>query len=103
MNTTVTPGLTANALAHIFHRPPERAAHGVPALAGQTRLRPGSLNAFLGLLAAAFLTAHSHAAETAAPSRPNILYCLADDWSWPHAGVYGDKVIQTPNFNRVAR
>jgi len=103
MNTTVTPGLTANALARIFHRPPERAAHGVPALAGQTRLRPGPLNAFLGLLAAAFLAVHSHAAETAAPSRPNILYCLADDWSWPHAGVYGDKVIQTPNFDRVAR
>jgi N-sulfoglucosamine sulfohydrolase len=36
-------------------------------------------------------------------SRPNILYCLADDWSYPHAGVYGDKVIRTPNFDRVAR
>ena len=23
----------------------------------------------------------------AAQTRPNILYCLADDWSWPHAGV----------------
>ncbi|MDB6057593.1 MAG: betC 6 [Verrucomicrobiales bacterium] len=41
-------------------------------------------------------------AEQAAP-RPNILYCLADDWSYPHAGVYGDKVIHTPNFDRVAR
>src|SRR5437667_5846258 len=36
-------------------------------------------------------------------TRPNILYCLADDWSWPHAGIYGDKVIKTPNFDRVAR
>ena len=35
--------------------------------------------------------------------RPNILYCLADDWSWPHAGVYGDATIKTPNFDRVAR
>jgi N-sulfoglucosamine sulfohydrolase len=39
----------------------------------------------------------------AADTRPNILYCLADDWSWPHAGVYGDRVIRTPTFDRVAR
>ncbi|HSU53774.1 MAG TPA: sulfatase [Candidatus Dormibacteraeota bacterium] len=39
----------------------------------------------------------------AATDRPNILYCLADDWSWPHAGVYGDKTIRTPTFDRVAR
>ncbi len=37
-----------------------------------------------------------------AAERPNILYCLADDWSYPHAGVYGDKVIHTPNFDRIA-
>src|SRR5262245_8640260 len=36
-------------------------------------------------------------------SRPNILYLLADDWAWPHAGSYGDKVVKTPNFDRVAR
>src|SRR5689334_16535989 len=35
--------------------------------------------------------------------RPNILFCFADDWAWPHAAVYGDKVIQLPNFERVAR
>lgn len=38
-----------------------------------------------------------------AADRPNILYCLADDWAYPHAGVYGDNVIHTPNFDRVAR
>jgi arylsulfatase A-like enzyme len=38
----------------------------------------------------------------AADQRPNILYCLADDWAYPHAGVYGDNVIHTPNFDRVA-
>lgn len=27
---------------------------------------------------------------------------IADDWSWPHAGAYGDLVIKTPNFDRVA-
>lgn len=37
----------------------------------------------------------------AAP-RPNILLCVADDWGWPHAGAYGDKVVQTPAFDRLA-
>jgi len=36
-------------------------------------------------------------------ARPNILFCIADDWSWPHAGVYGDKVVKTPAFDRIAR
>jgi uncharacterized sulfatase len=35
--------------------------------------------------------------------QPNILFCLADDWSWPHAGIAGDKVVKTPTFDRVAR
>ena len=34
--------------------------------------------------------------------RPNILFCIADDWSWPHAGAYGDRVVKTPAFDRVA-
>ena len=38
----------------------------------------------------------------AADSRPNILLALADDWAWPHAGVYGDRVVKTPTFDRVA-
>ncbi len=42
----------------------------------------------------------SYAAE---PAKPNILFAMADDWSWPHASIYGDKVIRTPTFDRVAR
>ncbi len=34
--------------------------------------------------------------------RPNILFAIADDWGWPHAGVYGDPVVQTPAFDRLA-
>ena len=30
--------------------------------------------------------------------RPNILFCIADDWGWPHAGAYGDSIINTPTF-----
>lgn len=35
-------------------------------------------------------------------AQPNILFCLADDWGWPHAGAYGDKVVKTPTFDRLA-
>jgi len=34
---------------------------------------------------------------------PNILFCLADDWGWPHAGAYGDLVVKTPAFDRLAK
>lgn len=36
-------------------------------------------------------------------ARPNILFCLADDHSWPHAGCYGDTAVKTPNLDRLAR
>jgi len=37
------------------------------------------------------------------PVRPNIVLAIADDWSYPHAGVYGDRTVTTPNFDRIAR
>ncbi|REK26768.1 MAG: heparan N-sulfatase [Planctomycetota bacterium] len=36
-------------------------------------------------------------------NRPNILFCIADDWGYPHAGAYGDPVVKTPTFDRLAR
>lgn len=34
---------------------------------------------------------------------PNILLVIADDWSYPHAGAYGDRTVATPAFDRIAR
>ena len=34
--------------------------------------------------------------------QPNFLVCMADDWGWPHAGEYGDPVVKTPSFDRLA-
>jgi arylsulfatase A-like enzyme len=42
------------------------------------------------------------AADPPPARRPNVLLCIADDWSWPHAGAYGDKVVRTPTFDRIA-
>ena len=36
-------------------------------------------------------------------SRPNILFCIADDQSWLHASAYGSRFVRTPAFDRVAR
>jgi uncharacterized sulfatase len=57
------------------------------------------------LTAAVLLSAGpaGHAADPPTGRRPDILFALADDWAWPHAGAYGDTVVQTPTFDRVAR
>ncbi len=43
-----------------------------------------------------------HAVESS-DKRPNILFAIADDWGWFHAGAYGDPVVKTPTFDRVAK
>ena len=59
---------------------------------------PGLL-VLLGML---MLTATGLVWPNQDPERPNIILFIADDWSFPHAGVYGDPVVQTPNFDRLA-
>jgi len=41
--------------------------------------------------------------SAAEPAKPNILFAIADDWSFGHAGVYGCKWVKTPTMDRVAR
>ena len=52
---------------------------------------------FFSLLLISVITAH------AVGKRPNILFSVADDWSYGHAGAYGAKWVKTPGFDRVAR
>jgi N-sulfoglucosamine sulfohydrolase len=48
-----------------------------------------------------FLATLAHSAPAKRP--PNILFCIADDWGWPHASAYAnDDVVQTPAFDAVA-
>ena len=37
------------------------------------------------------------------PAKPNILFAIADDWSFGHAGAYGCNWVKTPAMDRVAR
>lgn len=56
---------------------------------------------FTVLVSACFVV--SVAAAEPSPSRPNVLILMADNWAWPHAGIYGDPVVRTPTFDRLAR
>ena len=37
-----------------------------------------------------------------AEKKPNILFAISDDQSWPYTSVYGDNIVKTPAFDRVA-
>ena len=60
----------------------------------RTRLLTAALLALAALGCASRLTA---------AERPNVFLAIADDWGYPHAGAYGDPVVKTPTFDRVAR
>ena len=51
------------------------------------------------------LCACGEATESATdgPRRPNILFAIADDASFPHMGAYGTDWVSTPAFDRIAR
>ncbi|MBN3521642.1 sulfatase [Algoriphagus lutimaris] len=55
----------------------------------------------LSLIFALLFSVASHSFSQ--KSKPNILFLIADDWSFPHAGVYGDPIVRTPTFDRLAK
>ncbi|MDH7569475.1 MAG: sulfatase [Armatimonadota bacterium] len=66
-------------------------------------LRRAGAGVMAGTLLDQALHVGSAIAGPRSDDRPNILFCIADDPSWAHFGAYGDPVVQTPNFDRVAR
>ncbi|MDQ3621722.1 MAG: sulfatase [Verrucomicrobiota bacterium] len=54
-------------------------------------------------LAAVVLISGVQARAAEAGCRPNILFAIADDWGYEHAGAYGCSWVKTPAFDRVAR
>ena len=51
------------------------------------------------LFALIFLTSLICGAE----KKPNVIFAISDDQSWPHTSAYGDNIIKTPAFDRVAK
>lgn len=58
---------------------------------------------FTRFLLLALLPFAGLSAQQAAAPKPNILFVIADDWGWPHAGAYGCRWVKTPGFDRVAQ
>jgi len=63
----------------------------------------GLAGAGLGLFGGAALNGCALAGTKLKTKRPNILLAIADDWSWPHASIAGDRVVKTPTFDQAAR
>lgn len=55
------------------------------------------------LLPGLALLAGSVEVARAQNARPNILFVITDDQSYPHASAYGSRFVQTPAFDRIAR
>ena len=69
-------------------------APGKRGLRGMRDLRRLTRRSVLGALAAPLVHA--------APARPNIVFILADDLGIGDTGCYGQKLIRTPNLDRMA-
>ena len=62
-----------------------------------------TVRAFAVLTATIVVAAGQSLAADGVGERPNILFCIADDASYPNMGAYGCQWVKTPGFDRVAR
>ena len=58
--------------------------------------------AALGAAAATLHGCSGAAHNRSAPRKPNIIFIMADDLGYGHLGSYGQKLIRTPNLDRMA-
>lgn len=68
----------------------------------QKLVAQGMVPALVGGIVLTALGAFSWNAMAAAKP-PNILICIADDMSWVHTSIGGDRAVKTPNFDRLAK
>ena len=66
-------------------------------------MRMNWLMALVMIAAIGWQPSNAAPADAEIENRPNILFCFVDDWGWPHAGAYGDPIVKTPAFDRLAK
>ncbi len=67
------------------------------------KYRRNFLAAATAIIAANAEAADNNDGQQATPERPNIIFILADDMGYGDLACYGNKYIQTPNIDRLAR
>ena len=69
----------------------------------KTLSRKSLIAAMGALLPAQQATAQNGNGQQATPEHPNIIFILADDMGYGDLACYGNRYIQTPNIDRLAR
>lgn len=69
----------------------------------KTLSRKSLIAAMGALLPAQQATAQNGNGQQATPEHPNIIFILADDMGYGDLAYYGNRYIQTPNIDRLAR
>lgn len=89
---------------HDMSNPRERLLGRIRTSGGCCPIMPfrHSLTVCTAAMAMALGLLDSSLGSAAAAERPNILFCIADDASYPHMGAYGCDWVSTPGFDRVA-
>src|SRR5688572_8536381 len=67
----------------------------------ETGMRGCGLGILVVFLMGGFAATPAHGQGAA--ERPNIIFAIADDWGFPHAGAYGYAAARTPTFDRLAK
>ncbi len=61
------------------------------------------LKLFLALIPVAMIGCNAAKEEKQAPKRPNIIFIMSDDHAYQAISAYDDRLIQTPNIDRIAK
>jgi len=91
------------AAASLDHEPQITSMISQPSLFSRLSLSASLRNS--GFATALLLLSSCLTVQTATPptpASPNILFAIADDWGYGHAGAYDCKWVKTPAFDRVA-
>lgn len=61
-----------------------------------------TLNIAMASLIVGLIVSCNQQKQASEAKRPNILFCISDDQSFPHTSAYGTTWVNTPAFDRVA-